>query len=297
MLGENLRDLNAFVIAAQEGSFTRAAARLGVSQSAFSQTIRGLEERLGIRLFARTTRSVSPTEAGERLLALVGPALREIDEGLLQLSELREKPAGTIRISADEFAVQSVLWPAIARFLPNYPDINVEITTDYGLTDIVGGRYDAGVRRGRLVSQDMIAVPIGPDIRMAVVGAPSYFANREKPERPQELIGHSCINLRLPTHGSFFSWTFRKGEKEHRVKVDGQFVFNSITAVLDAALGGFGLAYLPQTMLDAHLTAGRLVEVLADWRQTFEGYHLYYPNRRHSSPAFSLLVDALRYRG
>jgi DNA-binding transcriptional LysR family regulator len=297
MLGENLRDLNAFVIAAQEGSFTRAAARLGVSQSAFSQTIRGLEERLGIRLFARTTRSVSPTEAGERLLALVGPALREIDEGLLQLSELRERPAGTIRISADEFAVQSVLWPAIARFLPNYPDINVEITTDYGLTDIVSGRYDAGVRRGRLVSQDMIAVPIGPDIRMAVVGAPSYFTSRERPERPQDLIGYSCINLRLPTHGSFFSWTFRKGEREHRVKVDGQLVFNSIAAVLDAALGGFGLAYLPQTMVRSHVEAGRLVEILADWRQTFEGYHLYYPNRRHSSPAFSLLVDALRYRG
>lgn len=295
--GENLKDLNAFVLVAEEGSFTRAAARLGVSQSALSQTIRGLEARLGLRLLARTTRSVAPTEAGERLLALVAPALREIDEGLVRLTELRERPAGTVRISADEFAVQHVLWPALARFLPDYPDIHVELTTDYGLTDIVSERYDAGVRRGRLVSQDMIAVPIGPDIGMAVVGAPAWFARHPRPRAPQDLTAQSCINLRLPTHGGFFAWTFRKGGREQRVRVQGQLVFNSLSVVLEAALAGFGLAYLPAQMVQPYLESGELAEVLADWRQTFEGYHLYYPNRRHASPAFALLVEALRYRG
>ncbi|MDR5655133.1 LysR family transcriptional regulator [Ruixingdingia sedimenti] len=295
--GENLKDLNAFVLVAGEGSFTRAAARLGVSQSALSQTIRGLEARLGLRLLARTTRSVAPTEAGERLLALVAPALREIDEGLVRLTELRERPAGTVRISADEFAVQHVLWPALARFLTDYPDIHVELTTDYGLTDIVSERYDAGVRRGRLVSQDMIAVPIGPDIGMAVVGAPAWFARHPRPRAPQDLTAQSCINLRLPTHGGFFAWTFCKGGRKQRVRVQGQLVFNSLSVVLEAALAGFGLAYVPQALVAPHLDAGRLVEVLADWRQTFEGYHLYYPNRRHASPAFALLVEALRYRG
>lgn len=292
-----LRDLNAFVIVAEESSFTRAAARLGVSQSALSQTIRGLEERLGLRLLNRSTRSVSPTEAGLRLLARVQPALHEIEAGLAQLSELREKPAGTIRITADEFAVQHVLWPAVARFLPNYPDIAVEIITDYGRTDIVGDRYDAGVRRGRLVAQDMIAVPISADIRMAIVGAPAYLARRPPPKSPRDLIGHSCINLRLPNHGEIFAWTFRKGGKEQRIKVEGQLVFSTVPAVLTAALAGFGLAYLPEAMARPHLDAGQLAEVLTAWRQTFERYHLYYPSRRHASPAFSLLVEALRYRG
>jgi len=297
MSHENLRDLNAFATVAEEGSFTRAAARIGVSQSALSQTIRALEERVGIRLLNRSTRSVAPTEAGERLLARVRPALREIDEGLAQLSELREKPAGTIRITADEFAVHHILWPAIERFLPDYPDIVIEIITDYGRTDIVSDRYDAGVRRGRLVSQDMIAVPISSDIHMAVVGAPSYLAKRPSPKSPQDLIGHSCINLRLPNHGEFFAWTFQKGGKEQRVKVEGQLVFSALPAVLTATLAGFGLAYMPAAMIKPFVETGQLVEVLIPWRQTFERYHLYYSNRRHTSPAFSLLVDALRYRG
>ena len=296
MTAENLRDLHAFAAVAEEGSFTRAAARLSVSQSALSQTIRGLEERLGMRLLSRTTRSVSPTEAGERLLATVAPALREIDEGLARLSELRDKPAGTVRISADEFAVQHVLWPAIARFLPDYPDIDIELTTDYGRTDIVGNRYDAGVRRGRLVSQDMIAVRISPDIRMAVVGSPAYLSRRPAPKTPQDLTAHSCINIRLPTHGELFAWTFRKAGKEHRVKVEGQLVFNTLSSVLAATLDGFGLAYLPHEQVRERIEDGALVEVLTGWRQTFEGYHLYYPHRRHPSPAFALLVEALRWR-
>lgn len=296
MSNENLRDLSAFVAVAEEGSFTRAAARLGVSQSALSQTIRGLEERLGLRLLNRSTRSVAPTEAGGRLLTRVQPALREIDDGLTQLSELREKPAGTIRITADEFAVHHVLWPAIERFLPNYPDILVDLITDYGRTDIVSDRYDAGVRRGRLVAHDMIAVPISADIRMAVVGSPDYLASRPQPRLPQDLVGHSCINLRLPHHGQFFAWTFRKGGKEQRVKVEGQLVFSTLPAVLTATLAGFGLAYMPEAMVAPFVESGQLVEVLPPWRQTFERYHLYYSNRRHASPAFSLLVDALRYR-
>ncbi|MFT4265602.1 MAG: LysR family transcriptional regulator [Xenophilus sp.] len=297
MPNENLRDLGAFAVVAEEGSFTRAAARLGVSQSALSQTLRGLEERLGLRLLNRSTRSVSPTEAGERLLARIQPALRQIDEGLAQLTELREKPAGTIRITADEFAVHHVLWPAIERFLPDYPDINIEIATDNGRTDIVGDRYDAGVRRGRLVAQDMIAVPISADIRMAIVGSPSYLASRPPPKSPPDLTGHSCINLRLPSHGELFAWTLRKGNKEQRVKVEGQLVFNTLPAMLTATLAGFGLAYLPEAMVRPHVESGRLIEVLSAWRQTFESYHLYYSNRRHPSPAFSLLVEALRYRG
>lgn len=296
MAGENLRDLNAFVIVVEEGSFTRAAARLGVSQSALSQTIRGLEERLGLRLLNRSTRSVAPTEAGDRLLARVQPAMQEISEGLAQLTELREKPAGTIRVTADEFAVHHILWPVIERFLPNYPDIDIEIITDYGRSDIISDRYDAGVRRGRLIAQDMIAVPISADIRMAVVGSPAYFAKHPPPKTPQDLIGHACINLRLPNHGEFFAWTFRKGSKEHRIKVEGQLVFSTLPAVLTAAMAGFGLAYMPEAMVGPHVASGQLVEVLSPWRQTFERYHLYYPSRRLASPAFSLLVDALRYR-
>lgn len=213
-----------------------------------------------------------------------GPALREIDEGVASLSELRDKPAGTIRISADEFAVHHVLWPAIAQLAPEYPDISFEITTDYGLTDIVSGRYDAGVLRGGLVSQDMVAVRISPDIRMAVVASPIYLRNRQAPHTPQDLTAHSCINLRLPTHGEYFAWTFRKGSKEHRVKVAGQFVFNTLSGVHAAVLSGFGLAYLPEERAMPDLKSGALVEVLANWRQTFEGYHLYYPHRRHPSP-------------
>lgn len=296
MKTEYLRDLSAFAAVAEEGSFTRAAARFGVSQSALSQTIRLLEERVGIRLFSRTTRSVSLTEAGERLFAEVGPSLRDIDLALASLSDLRDRPAGTLRITADEYAVHSVLWPAIDKFLPAYPDIKIEVTTDYGRADIVSDRYDAGVRRGGLIAKDMIAVRIGPDVPMAVVGTDSYFNTRPPPKAPRELVGHNCINLRLPTHGTFFTWTFRKGKQNEQVKVDGQLVFSSILQVRDAVLAGHGLAYLPLDFVREEIATGQLVEALASWRQTFEGFHLYYPSRRQQTPALAAFVKAIRYR-
>jgi len=290
----NLNDLQAFLAVARERSFTRAAAQLGVSQSALSQTLRNLEARLGLRLLTRTTRSVATTEAGERLLHAVGPALDEIDAGLAALNELREKPAGTIRITAHDHAVRSVLWPALLKLLPEHPDINVEIVIDYGLTDIVAERYDAGIRSGEMVAKDMIAVRIGPDMRMAVVGAPSYFATRPAPRTPQDLTAHRCINLRLPTLGGIYAWEFEKDGREVRVRVEGQLVFNGTAPMLDAALAGFGLAYLPEDTAQPHIEAGRLVRVLADWCPCYPGYHLYYPSRRQPTPAFVLLVEALR---
>ncbi|VWB59215.1 LysR family transcriptional regulator [Burkholderia lata] len=297
MNGNNLKDLTAFLLVAEEGSFTRAAARLGISQSALSQVIRALETRLGLQLFARTTRSVSLTAAGSRLLELIGPAMGEIDSGLDEITHLRDKPAGTIRLNADEYAVQHVLQPAVTRLLPAYPDIRVELNIDYGLTDIVSGRYDAGVRRGGLVAKDMIAVQISPSHPMSVVGAPAYFASRPAPKHPRDLTDHLCINLRLPTHGEYFPWVFAKAGKEQRVKVDGQLVGNSIGSARDAALSGLGLAYLPHAYVAEQLASGQLVEALSGWRKTYEPYYLYYPSRRHASPAFSLVVDALRYRG
>jgi DNA-binding transcriptional LysR family regulator len=297
MSRENLNDLVAFLAVAKERSFTKAAAQLGVSQSALSHTIRRLEERLGLRLLARSTRSVAPTEAGERLLRAAEPRLDEIDAELAALSELRDKPSGTIRITAHDHAVRAVLWPALARLLPNYPDIKVEIVIDYGLTDIVAERYDAGVRSGEMVAKDMIAVRIGPDMRSAVVAAPSYFAKRPKPKRPQDLTAHTCINLRLPTHGGLYAWEFEKGGHELRVRVEGQLVFNASAPMLDAALTGFGLAYVPEDSVQAHLAVGRLIRVLADWCPAYPGYHLYYPSRRQPTPAFALLVNALRYKG
>ena len=294
---QNVNDLLAFLAVARERSFTRAAAKLGVSQSALSHTIRGLEARLGLRLLTRTTRSVAPTEAGERLLRTVGPRFDEIDAELAALSELREKPAGTVRITAGEHAADAILWPALAKLLPDYPDIKVEIIIDYGLTDIVAERYDAGVRLGEQVAKDMIAVRIGPDMRMAVVGAPSYFARRPRPKTPQDLTAHDCINLRLPTYGGLYAWEFEKGGRELKVRVEGQLVFNNIALRLNAALAGLGLAYLPEDQVQAHLADGRLIRVLADWCPPFSGYHLYYPSRRQPTPAFALLVDALRYRG
>ena len=296
MRRENFNDLLAFLAVARERSFTRAAAKLGVSQSALSHTIRALEARLGLRLLTRTTRSVSPTEAGERLLVSVGPRFEGIEAELEALSELREKPAGTLRITAIDYAVDTILWPKLAKLLREYPDIKIEITVDYGLTDIVAHRYDAGVRSGEQVAKDMIAVRIGPDMRMAVVGAPSYFANRSPPKKPQELTDHNCINLRLPTYGGLYAWEFEKGNRELKVRVDGQLVFNGTTQMLNAALAGFGLAYVPEDLAQPHLAKGRLKRVLEDWCPTFPGYHLYYPSRRESSPAFVLLVDALRYR-
>jgi DNA-binding transcriptional LysR family regulator len=297
MSRENLNALVAFLAVAKERSFTKAAAQLGVSQSALSHTIRRLEERLGLRLLTRTTRSVAPTEAGERLLRAAEPRLEEIDAELAALSALRDKPSGTIRITAHDHAVRSVLWPTLARLLPDYPDIRVEIVIDYGLRDIVAERYDAGVRSGEMVAKDMIAVRIGPDMRSAVVAAPSYFATRPKPKRPQDLTSHTCINLRLPTHGGLYAWEFEKAGRDLRVRVEGQLVFNASEPMLDAALAGFGLAYVPEDSVQAHLAAGRLVRVLADWCPYYPGYHLYYPSRRQPTPAFALLVNALRYKG
>ncbi len=294
---ENFKDLLAFLAVAKERSFTRAAAQLGVSQSALSHTIRGLEERLGLRLLTRTTRSVSPTEAGEHLLQTLGPRFEEIDAELAALNELREKPAGTIRITATDYAADTILWPKLAKFLPQYPDIKVEIIIDYVLTDIVASRFDAGVRNSEQVAKDMIAVRIGPDMRMAVVAAPSYFVNRSPPKRPQDLVGHNCINLRLPTYGGLYAWEFQKARRELKVHVEGQLVFNGTFQMLNAALAGFGLAYVPEDLVVPHLAKGRLNRVLEDWCPPFSGHHLYYPSRRQSSPAFTLLVDALRYRG
>ncbi len=296
MARDSVHDLLAYLAVARERSFTRAAAKLGVSQSALSHTIRGLEERLGLRLLNRTTRSVAPTEAGERLLRSVGPRFDEIDAELAALSELREKPAGAIRITSGEHAAETLLWPALEKLLPDYPDIKVEIDIDYGLTDIVAERFDAGVRLGEQVARDMIAVRIGPDMRMAVVGAPSYFAGRKPPRTPHELTVHDCITIRLPTYGGLYAWEFEKNGRELKVRVEGQLVFSSIALRLKAALSGLGLAYLPEDQARAHIAEGRLIRALADWCAPFRGYHLYYPSRRQPTPAFALLVDALRYR-
>lgn len=296
MSTENFNNLAAFVAVAQERSFTRAAAKLGVSQSALSQTIKGLEARLAIRLLTRSTRSVSPTEAGGRLLATLAPRFEEIEQELGALSALREKPAGTIRITAGEHPATSVLQPALKRFLPDHPDIHVEIVVDYGLTDIVAQGYDAGVRMGEQVAKDMIAIRIGPDMRMAVVGSPDYFANRNIPRQPQDLMGHNCINIRLPTYGGLYAWEFEKGGQELRVRVEGQVVVNQAVVRLASVLDGLGLAYVPEDQILEYVAAGRLIRVLDDWCEPFPGYHLYYPSRRHASPAFALLLEALRYR-
>jgi DNA-binding transcriptional LysR family regulator len=297
MQRSDLNDLAAFLAVAQERSFTRAAARLGVSQSALSHTVRGLEERLGLRLLTRTTRSVAPTEAGERLLRTIGPRFEEIEAELADLSAFREKPAGTIRVTATEYAADAILLPKLAKLLPAYPDIKVEIVIDYGLTDIVAERFDAGVRSGEQVAKDMVAVRIGADMRMAVVGAPSYFKTRPEPERPQELIDHNCITLRLPTHGGLYAWEFEKDGRQLKVRVDGQLTYNTTAQMLNAALAGLGLAYVPEGLAQPHLAKGRLRRVLQDWCLPYSGYHLYYPSRRQPRPAFVLFVDALRYRG
>jgi DNA-binding transcriptional LysR family regulator len=293
----DLNDLLAFLAVARERSFTKAAAKLGVSQSTLSHTMRDLEARLGVRLLTRTTRSVSPTEAGERLLRTAGPRFEEIEAELEAVSELREKPAGTIRITATEYAADAILLPKLAKLLPSYPDIKVEITVDYGLTDIVAQRYDAGVRSGEQVAKDMIAVRIAPDMRMAVVGTPSYFKMRPEPRKPQDLVSHNCITLRLPTHGGLYAWEFEKGGRDLRVRVDGQLTYNTTAQMLSAALAGLGLAYVPEGLVQPHVAKGRLKRVLEDWCPPYSGYHLYYPSRRQSSAAFTLLVEALRHRG
>lgn len=297
MAHENFNDLLAFLTVAKERSFTKAASQLGVSQSALSHTVRSLEERLGIRLLTRTTRSVAPTEAGERLFLSIGPRFEEIEAELSALSELREKPAGNIRITAVEYAVDTILWPVLMDFLPAYPDVKVEVNIDYGMTDIVAERYDAGIRLGEQVASGMIAVRIGPDTRMAVVGAPAYFRSQPSPVVPQDLTRHECINLRLPTYGGLYAWEFGKNGHELKVRVEGRLVFNKTAHLLNAALAGFGLAYVPEGLVQTYVAKGQLNRVLEDWCEPFSGYHLYYPNRRQASPAFALLVEALRYRG
>jgi DNA-binding transcriptional LysR family regulator len=297
MSRENINDILAFLAVAREKSFTRAAAKLGVSQSALSHTIRQLEERLGLRLLTRTTRSVSPTEAGARLLRTVGPRLDEVEAEIEALSEFREKPAGTIRITTEDTAAELILWPMLEKFLPKYPDIKVELSIDYGFTDIAALSFDAGVRLGESVDRDMIAVRIGPDIRFAAVGSKSYFAKHSRPQTPQDLVNHTCINIRLATSGGLWAWEFEKDGRELKVRVDGQLVFNNIFRVLNAAIAGFGIAYVPEDLARPYFAKGRLERVLEDWCPPWPGYHLYYPSRRQSSPAFALLVDALRHRG
>jgi DNA-binding transcriptional LysR family regulator len=296
MRRENFNDLQAFVAVARSRSFTRAAAQLGVSPSALSHSMKGLEERLGIRLLTRTTRSVCPTEAGERLLRTVGPRFDEVDATIAALNELRDKPAGSFRITAGDHPSVTILWPKLAKVLQKYPDIKVEINVDSGLIDLAAERYDAGVRLGDQVAQDMISVRIGPDIRFAVVGSRSYFAKRAVPGSPRDLVGHNCINLRLATHGALWAWEFEKAGRELRVRVEGQLVFNNIFQVRDAALSGFGLGYVPEDLVQAYLSKGQLVRVLQDWCPSWSGYHLYYPRSRQASPAFALLLEALRYR-
>jgi DNA-binding transcriptional LysR family regulator len=293
---ESMTDLVALVAVARERSFTRAAAQLGVSPSALSHTIRTFEERVGVRLLTRTTRSVAPTEAGERLLQTIGPSFDEIRSAVEALGELRDKPAGTIRITTGDHAAEMILWPAFQKLLPSYPDLQIEISVDTGLIDIVAGRFDAGVRMGETVAQDMIAVRIGPDMRMAAVASPAYFADQTAPQTPHDLAGHRCINLRFPTLGGLYAWEFEKNGRAVNVRVEGQVIVNDIALARLAALGGSGIAYLPESYVQAHVEAGELRRVLEDWSPPFPGYHLYYPSRRQQSPVLALIVDALRYR-
>ncbi|MBP2315719.1 LysR family transcriptional regulator [Azospirillum soli] len=296
MQREELADLNAFLTVAEERSFTRAAAKLGTSQSTLSHTIRRLETRVGVRLLTRTTRSVAPTEAGERLLTTLKPALDSIGAQLASLSELREKPAGIIRITTAQHAATSILWPALEKLLPDYPDIHVELCIDSALTDIVTERFDAGVRLGEALAKDMIATRIGPDLRMAVVGSPTYFETRPIPRTPQDLGEHRCINLRLQSSGTLYPWELEKDGRELRVRVEGQLAFNNTSMIVQAAAAGFGLGFVMEDEVTEHLADGRLVRVLEDWCPSFPGYHLYYPSRRQPSAAFAVLVEALRYR-
>lgn len=296
MARESISDLTAFAEVARERSFTRAAAKVGVSQSALSHTIRQLEARLGLRLLTRTTRAVSLTEAGERLLKGIGPHLDEIDAQVEALSALRDKPAGTIRISASDYAISHVLWPKLRKFLPQYPDIKVELILDNGLTDIVTERYDAGVRMGEHLAKDMISARIGPDFSLAVIGSPGYFKANGVPAHPKDLVGHTCINFRLPSSGGLYAWEFEENGQEIRIRVDGQLAFNNTFNGLQAALDGFGLAYIPLEIVQPYIDAGQLEHVLRGFSPPWDGYYLYYPSRRQSSPAFAALVDALRHR-
>jgi len=296
MANENLNDLQAFVAVARERSFTRAAAQLGLSRSALSHAMLGLEARLGVRLLTRTTRSVSTTEAGARLLDVLAPRLSEIEQELSSLSAMRDKPAGTVRITAHDHAIATVLWPRLLPLLKQYPDIQIEFSVDYAFTDIAAHRFDAGVRVGDRVAKDMIAVRLAPGLRMAVAGSPEYLAGRSLPVTPHELTEHCCINLRLPTHGGLYAWDFEKDGQSLNVRVGGQTVFNNTFLMLQAALDGMGLAYVPHDLMQPHIEQGRLIPVLEDWWPEFPGYHLYYANRRQVSPALALVIDALRAR-
>ena len=292
---EDFSDLTAFLAVARERSFSKAAARLGVTPSALSHKVTALEERLGMRLLSRTTRRVAPTVAGERLIGSIGPRFEEIRAEIAALGELRDRPAGTVRVTCIDYVIETIFRPKLPAFLADFPDIKVELVVDYGLTDIVEQRFDAGVRGGESISKDMIAVRLGPDWRFAVVGAPAYFERRSAPATPQDLTNHNCINIRLTTAGSNYAWEFKQGEREFSVRVDGQMTFNSVLPVLQAAIDGIGLAYVPQELVATYLADGRLREVLAAWCPTFQGYHLYYPSRRHASPAFTAFVEAFRY--
>jgi DNA-binding transcriptional LysR family regulator len=292
----NLNDLLAFVTVAREGSFTRAAALLGVTQSALSQTVRALEERLQIRLLTRTTRSVAPTAAGERLASAIGHRFDEIEAELDALTELRDKPAGTVRITCGDHVLRSVLLPKLGPLLQEYPDITIEFDVSYGFRDIVADRFDAGVRMGSTIDKDMVAVPIGPPLRMAVVASPAYFAAYGKPRTPKDLTAHRCINQRMTTSKGLYVWDFARRGKAVNVRVDGPLIFNTSPPQVDAAVAGLGLALLPEDEVAVPLDDGRLLHVLQDWCPPFEGYHLYYPSRRQPSPAFGLVVNALRYR-
>ncbi len=294
---ENFNDLQAFLAVARSRSFTKAAAQLGVSPSALSHSMRGLEERLGIRLLMRTTRSVSPTDVGERLLRTVGPHFEEVEAELAALNELRQKPAGSIRITAGDHPAMTILWPKLAKILPKYPEVKVEINMEGGLIDIAAQRYDAGVRLGEQVAKDMVSVRIGPDVRFAVIGTKAYFAKHPVPKTPQDLVGHNCINLRLRTHGGLWPWEFERHGRELKVRVDGQLIFNNIFQVRDAALEGHGLAYVPEDLAQPYLSKGHLMWVLQEWSPPWSGYHLYYPSRRQSSPAMAVIVNALRHHG
>ncbi|HAV1826024.1 TPA: LysR family transcriptional regulator [Enterobacter hormaechei] len=295
MLKDNFNDLLSFMVVARERSFTRAAAQLGVSQSALSHAMRNLETRLEVRLLTRTTRSVAPTEAGEQLLMRLSPHLLEIEQELTALRDTRDRPAGNIRLTAGEHAMSAVLWPVLKSFMAQYPDINVEVTVDNGLTDIVDGRFDAGVRLGEQVAKDMIAVRIAPDMRMAVVGSAEYLQRFGVPETPEQLDQHRCINMRLPTRGGLYAWEFERDGRELRVRVDGQLILNSLPQRIDAAENGLGLAYVPEDAVQDALAESRLVRVLEAWCPAFTGYHLYYPSRRQHTTAFALLIAALRH--
>lgn len=295
MARENISDILVFLAVARERSFTRAAAKLGMSQSALSHAVRGLETRLGVRLLTRTTRSVSPTEAGDRLIENVGPRLAEIEAEIQAVSELSDKPSGTIRITAIDHVIDTVLWPRVAEILPKYPDLRVEMNSEYRMLDIVAERFDIGVRFGDQVAKDMIAVRLTPDVPMMIVGAPAYFDKRPVPSSPQDLLKHNCITLRL-AGGGIYAWELRNGEDEIEARVSGQVTFNSAYQMLHAALSGCGLAFVPADLAGPHVREGRLLSVMENWCPAFPGLHAYYPSRRQSSRALTLVIDAIRYR-